>query len=84
MSQFTNRMDTETFQVFWAALQRGEFRSQSYCCNNRQDPPFHTGTRRALAWRTPATVSSRFIGVAVAALMAWSGWRWCVPTFWRH
>ena len=25
MSQFTNRMDTETFQVFWAALQRGEF-----------------------------------------------------------
>ncbi len=25
MSQFTSRMDTETFQVFWAALQRGEF-----------------------------------------------------------
>jgi hypothetical protein len=25
MSQFTNRMDTATFQVFWAALQRGEF-----------------------------------------------------------
>jgi DNA-binding NarL/FixJ family response regulator len=25
MTQFTNRMDTETFQVFWAALQRGEF-----------------------------------------------------------
>jgi transposase-like protein len=25
MSQFTNRMDTEAFQVFWAALQRGEF-----------------------------------------------------------
>ena len=25
MSQFTNRMDSETFQVFWAALQRGEF-----------------------------------------------------------
>jgi hypothetical protein len=25
MSQFINRMDTETFQVFWAALQRGEF-----------------------------------------------------------
>lgn len=24
MSQLTNRMDTETFQVFWAALQRGE------------------------------------------------------------
>ena len=25
MSQFTSRMDTATFQVFWAALQRGEF-----------------------------------------------------------
>src|SRR5687768_10323358 len=25
MSQFINRMDTETFQVFWAALARGEF-----------------------------------------------------------
>jgi hypothetical protein len=25
MSQFTNRMDTEAFEVFWAALQRGEF-----------------------------------------------------------
>ena len=25
MSQFINRMDSETFQVFWAALQRGEF-----------------------------------------------------------
>jgi transposase-like protein len=25
MSQFTNRMDTEMFQVFWAALRRGEF-----------------------------------------------------------
>ncbi len=24
MSQFTNRMDTETIQVFWVALQRGE------------------------------------------------------------
>jgi hypothetical protein len=25
MSQFADRMDTETFQVFSAALQRGEF-----------------------------------------------------------
>jgi transposase, IS30 family len=25
MRQFTNRMDSEAFQVFWAALQRGEF-----------------------------------------------------------
>ena len=29
MSQFSNRMDTEAFQVFWAALQRGAFISDA-------------------------------------------------------
>jgi len=29
MSRFANRMDTEAFQVFWAALQRGAFISDA-------------------------------------------------------
>ncbi|MCA1681535.1 MAG: IS30 family transposase, partial [Actinobacteria bacterium] len=29
MSRFTNRMDAEAFQLFWAALQRGEFISDA-------------------------------------------------------
>ena len=29
MGRFVNRMDAEVFQLFWAALQRGEFISEA-------------------------------------------------------
>ncbi|MEA2231176.1 MAG: hypothetical protein QOD83_992 [Solirubrobacteraceae bacterium] len=54
MSRFINRMDSETFELFWAALQRGAFitvtrpsRSAHIANRDRAGSPLAAGCVRA-------------------------------------